>query len=101
MADQIPHLNMDIIARRAADDLGRTEETAEQHYLGAPVPDYRAAVDAVIAVHDRETAAKTLDDLTAWLTDVHERHAGRTAYIPLALLNIERFRADRIGAGDE
>ena len=49
MTDQIPHLTMGIIARRATNNLNRTEETAEQHYLGAPVPDYRAAVDAVLA----------------------------------------------------
>lgn len=60
MTNQIPHLTMDIIASRAADDLGRTEETAEQHYLGAPVPDYRAAVDAVIAARDREVISREL-----------------------------------------
>ena len=107
MTDQIPHLTMGIIARRATNNLNRTEETAEQHYLGAPVPDYRAAVDAVLAARDREVAAKALREAAADLRDhaVHEEgeteHNRLITQILLGVVSTLNDRADRIGAGDE
>ncbi len=81
-----PHLTMASIAARAADDLARTEETAEQHYLGAPVPDHRAAVDAVIAAHDRKVAKKAAKK--ALLTDAVIEAAARVLTIPSRLQGI-------------
>ena len=61
----------------------------------------RAAVRAARnPAHDRETEAKVLDDLSVWLTALHEKYPFHADYVPLALLNIERFRSDRMEAGE-
>lgn len=75
--------------------------TEIQRYAeGFPRSDFSRVAEA-LAAHDRETAAQVLDDLTAWLADLHAKHPAYTDYVPLVLLNIERFRPYRIEAGNE
>lgn len=95
MTDQTPSTEDDLTLTTEDVRYWYAYETRYQEVLESDLAEF----DDWLAAHDRETAAQVLDDLTAWLADLHAKHPAYTDYVPLVLLNIERFRADRIEAG--
>lgn len=74
-------------------------ETFEQHYLGAPIPDYGAEFDRWLAEHDRAVRAEVAAEVTA-LAAPYEHEDRPNDHPTACIYEVLTDAAARIEEGD-